>query len=114
LEVFGMAGGEQGVQVDQFRLIALKDSADLGGVIEKNVTPQSIIACGDAGEVAEAGAGDGHRLVGYGVDQCAGQHMGQMADLGDEMIVLVGRHSADFHAELSPKLFDLLDRRGVG
>jgi hypothetical protein len=81
----------------------LQGSENFGSIGEKNFSPECGGACGDAGGVTVARAGEGEGGTTCGEDESGGNAVGEMADAGDLGVVVRGVHREDAGAERLPE-----------
>lgn len=86
-------------------------------VFKENFFPESGVACGDACAVPQSGAGEVAPVGVLGAElgaQNGGEGVGEVADVGDDFVVLVRGECYDFHAEGAPEGDDAFGWLGWG
>ena len=85
---------------------SLERTQNLVAVLFENLDPHSGVAGGDASGVFQAVAGEVTPFGGALVEKSAeigGDDLGQVADVGDDFVVLVGADGHDLGSEISPE-----------
>jgi len=117
LEGEGLVVVERGAELVEFMLEAVEGAEDFLAVLEGDGFPEGGVAGGDAGGVAQAGAGEVDPVGVAGAEVGAeggGDEVGEVAEVGGDFVVGFGGGGGDFHAEVFPEAGDALDVGGRG
>jgi hypothetical protein len=117
LEREGLFVVEGGAELVEFALEAVEGAEDFLAILEGDGFPEGGVAGGDAGGVAQAGAGEVNPVGVAGAEVGAiggGEKVRQVADVGGDFVVGLGRGGGDFQAEGFPEAGDALDIGGGG
>lgn len=104
-----VAVGEGGAETVEFVFEAAQGAEDFVAVLFENGAPDLRVARGDAGGVAQAAAGviaPGGIFFREETAETGGDHLREVADVGDNFVVLVGCHGDHLGAEGMPERDD--------
>ena len=104
-----VAVGEGGAETVEFVFEAAQGAENFIAILFENGAPDLRIARGDAGGVAQAAAGViAPRGIFFREEtaETGGDHLREVADMGDNFVVLVGRHGDHLGAEGMPERDD--------
>ena len=104
-----VAVGEGGAEAVEFGFEVAQGAENLIAVLLENGAPDLRVARGDAGRVAQAAAGVvAPRRIFFreATAEGGGDHLREVADVGDNFVVLVGRHGDHLGAEGMPERDD--------
>lgn len=107
---FGVvAVGESGAETVEFVFETGEGTEDFVAVLLEDGAPDLRVAAGDAGGIAEAAAGEVAPRVIFLREETAetgGDHLREMADVGDDLVVAIRGDGGDFGAEVVPEFYD--------
>lgn len=111
-ELGPVAVGEGGAEAVYFVLVGVQGAEDFVPILFQDVYPHGGIAGRDAGRVFEPVTGElapFYWFCAQKISESCGDELGKMADMGDDLIVLIGIDADDFTAKILPKLGESRD-----